>query len=72
VKEQRNTETVEIAPNMLVSARVIEHQPAALRPFEEVRAEIVSRLMRDKAVELAKQEGEALLARLQKTSPMRP
>jgi peptidyl-prolyl cis-trans isomerase D len=66
LKEQRNTEAVEIAPNMLVSARVIEHQPSVLRPFEEVRAEIVSRLMRDKAVELTKQEGEALLARLQK------
>ena len=51
---------------MLVSARVIEHQAATLRPFEDVRAEIVSRLTHDKAVELAKQEGEALLAQLQK------
>lgn len=69
LKQQRNTEAVEIAPNMLVSARVIEHQPSTLRPFEEVRAEIVSRLMRDRATELAKQEGEALLARLKKGEP---
>ena len=66
LKQERNTEAVEIAPNMLVSARVIEHQAATLRPFEDVRAEIVSRLTHDKAVELAKQEGEALLAQLQK------
>jgi peptidyl-prolyl cis-trans isomerase D len=66
LKQERNTEAVEIAPNMLVSARVIEHQPATLRPFEEVRAEIVARLTHDKTVELAKQEGEALLAQLQK------
>jgi peptidyl-prolyl cis-trans isomerase D len=66
LKQERNTEAVEIAPNMLVSARVVEHQPAQLRPFEDVRAEIVSRLTHDKAVVLAKQEGEALLAQLQK------
>jgi peptidyl-prolyl cis-trans isomerase D len=66
LKQERNTEAVEIAPNMLVSARVIEHQAATLRPFEGVRAEIVGRLTHDKAVELAKQEGEALLAQLQK------
>jgi peptidyl-prolyl cis-trans isomerase D len=51
---------------MLLAARVIEHQPAASRPFEEVRAEILSRLIHDKAAELAKQEGETLLARLRK------
>jgi peptidyl-prolyl cis-trans isomerase D len=66
LKQERNTEAVEIAPNMLVSARVIEHQAAQLRPFEDVRAEIVARLTHEKAVELAKQEGEALLAQLQK------
>ena len=62
LKQERNTEAVEIAPNMLVSARVIEHQPATLRPFEEVRAEIVSRLTHDKAVELA-QAGRRSAAR---------
>ena len=66
LKQQRNTEAVEIAPGMLISARVIEHQPATLRPFEEVRAEILARLTHDKAVELAKQEGEALVAQLRK------
>jgi peptidyl-prolyl cis-trans isomerase D len=66
LKQERNTEAVEIAPNMLVSARVIEHQPATLRPFEDVRAEIVDRLTHEKAVELAKQDGQALLAQLQK------
>jgi peptidyl-prolyl cis-trans isomerase D len=69
LKHARNTEAVEIAPNMLVSARVVEHEPAKSRPFEEVRAEIVSRLTHEKAVELAKQEGEALLARLEKGEP---
>ncbi len=66
LKHERNTEAVEIAPNMLVSARVVEHEPATSRSFENVRAEIVSRLTNDKAVELAKQEGEALLAQLKR------
>ena len=66
LKRKQNTEAVEILPNMLISARVIEHEPAKQRPLEEVQAQIVTGLTQQKAAELAKQEGEALLEKLRK------
>ncbi len=66
VKQQRNTEAIEVAPNTLVAARVLEHQAAAQRPLAEVRGEIERILAREQAVKLAQQRGEALLARLRK------
>jgi peptidyl-prolyl cis-trans isomerase D len=64
LKARRNTEAVEIAPNMLVAARVVEHEPAKERPFAEVEGQILARLTQDKAAQLAKQEGQSALAKL--------
>lgn len=64
IKGQRNTEAIEVAPNTLVAARVVEHKPAGRRPLAEVRAEIERRLAREQAVKLAREAGAALLARL--------
>jgi peptidyl-prolyl cis-trans isomerase D len=64
VKDRRNTEAVEIAPNVLVAARVVEHEAAKDRPFSEVQAEIVQQLTREKAAKLAREAGEARLAQL--------
>lgn len=66
LKEKRNTEAVEVAPNVLVSARVVEYKPAAVQPLEAVSADINKRLMHDQAVKLAVADGEQKLARLQK------
>lgn len=66
IKNKRNTEAVEIAPNTLVSARVLEHRPAALRPLEEVRADIEKRLTREEAGKLATQDASAKLEKLKK------
>lgn len=66
VKHRRNTAAVEVGSNVLVSARVVEHKPAALRPLEEVKREIETRLAAEEAAKLARQEGEAKLARLRK------
>jgi peptidyl-prolyl cis-trans isomerase D len=66
IKDRRNTEAVEVAPNMIVSARVIEHQPSTQRPFADVQAQIAGRLMQEKAARLALEEGEARLARLKR------
>lgn len=66
IKSRRNTDAIEIAPNVLVAARVLEHRPVAQRKFEEVRAEIEAVLRRSEAAKLAKTDGEARLARLQK------
>jgi peptidyl-prolyl cis-trans isomerase D len=64
IKDRRNTEAVEVAPNMIVSARVIEHEPAKQRSFEDVAAQIVGHLEQEKAARLAREEGEARLAKL--------
>ena len=64
VKNKRNTEAVEVAPNSLVAARVIESKPAVVRPFAEVQAVITARLSREEAGKLATKDGEAKLAAL--------
>ena len=40
IEGKRNTDAIEIAPSVLVAARVLEHQPEAQRPFADVRTEI--------------------------------
>lgn len=66
LQDRRNTEAIEVAPNLLVAARVTDHEAAKERALSEVRAEVVQRLTRDKAVKLAQAEGEAKLAELKK------
>jgi len=59
VAKHQNTEAVEVAPNTLVSARVLEHKPAGTTPLAEVTGEIRSKLIaqaaRAKAIEAGKQ-----------------
>jgi peptidyl-prolyl cis-trans isomerase D len=66
LRNKRNTDAIEVAPNTLVAARVVEYQPTAQRKFEEVKGEIVEMLKRREAAELAKQEGAAKLELLRK------
>ncbi|TAK44384.1 MAG: peptidylprolyl isomerase [Betaproteobacteria bacterium] len=61
---RRNTDAIEVAPNVLVAARVTAHQPAAQRKFEEVRAQIEQRVQQQEAAKLAHREGAAKLAQL--------
>lgn len=66
VKNKRNTEAVEVAPNTLVAARVLEYKPASLQPFEAVKDKIEAMLKRQEAQALAKKAGEAKLEALKK------
>ncbi len=66
LKNKHNTEAVEVAANTLVSARVIEHKPAELRPLEAVKAEIEKQLTAEETAKLAQKEGEAKQAQLAK------
>jgi len=65
IKAKRNTAAIEVAPNVLVAARVIDHKPAELQPFDAVRAGIERRLQRDEATRLARADGEAKLKEVQ-------
>jgi peptidyl-prolyl cis-trans isomerase D len=64
LKNKRNTEAVEVAPGTLVAARLLEHKPAVVRPFDEVKADIVNKLIRSRAAQLAAQDGRAALENL--------
>ncbi|SDK30859.1 peptidyl-prolyl cis-trans isomerase D [Methylophilus rhizosphaerae] len=64
LKEKRNTEAVEVSPNNLVAARVVEYTPEAPRNFDEVKGGIESLLKLEAAGKLAQQKGEAMLADL--------
>ena len=70
VKNKRNTEAVEVAPNTLVAARVLEHKPASVRPLAEVEKAIIAKLTREEAGKLAKKDGEAKLEALRAGKPV--
>jgi peptidyl-prolyl cis-trans isomerase D len=62
VSKRRNTPAVEVAPNTLVSARIVAYRPAAVRPFAEVKDEVRRQYVVEKSADLAKAEGQAKLA----------
>lgn len=66
VKNKRNTDAVEVAPNTLVAARVVEYKPASMKTFESVKAQLLQVVKAQQMADLAKKAGEAQLAALQK------
>lgn len=66
LRNKRNTEAVETAPNTLVSARVVQHSPAAMQPLTEVTAKVRERVRLTQAAALARKEGEERLAAVRK------
>jgi peptidyl-prolyl cis-trans isomerase D len=62
VEKKRNTEAVETAPNQLVAGRITQYTPARTRPFAEVEDAVRTRLLAERAAELASKEGESQLA----------
>lgn len=64
IKNKRNTDAIEVVPNTLVAARILDYKPAALRPLSEVRGQIREKLQRQQAQELAVKQGQSLLEKL--------
>ncbi len=64
IKNKRNTEAIEVAPNTLLAARVTEHVPASVQPFDSVKGDIGEYLKDQEAQAQAKASGEARLAEL--------
>lgn len=64
LKEKRNTEAVEVSPNNLVAARVLEYKATAPRSFDEVKSGIEAVLKLEQAAKLAKEKGETTLSKL--------
>ncbi|MDP2829925.1 MAG: SurA N-terminal domain-containing protein [Sulfuricellaceae bacterium] len=65
LKNKRNSESVEVAPNTLVSARLLAHKPASIRPLSEVQSSIQQRLQRQQASAMAVNFGKEMLGQLQ-------
>ena len=64
LKGHRNTEAIEVSPNNLVSARLVEFKPAAPRSFDEVKVGIEDVLKFEAATKLAISKGESALTDL--------
>jgi peptidyl-prolyl cis-trans isomerase D len=64
LKNKRNSDAVEVAPNVLVSARVVDYKPAAMRPFDTVKEVLTAKLRQEAAAAQAIKEGQARLEAL--------
>ena len=64
LRNKRNTEAVDTGPNQLVSARVVQHNPARVPPLADVKDKVREQLVRKLASEQARKAGEARLAAL--------
>jgi peptidyl-prolyl cis-trans isomerase D len=64
IKKRRNADVVEVAPGVLVAARVLEHKPAMRQEFALVKAAIENQLIQEAAVKLAIKDGEGKVSRL--------
>ena len=66
IKSRQNTEAIEVKPGTLVSARVVDHRPARLRPLAEVSKDIEAKLQAEQRARLLTQKGEATIQALAK------
>lgn len=64
LRNKRNTEAIEVAPGVLVGARVAEHKPASIQPFDQVSGALLKKLTLQQAAQLAAQDGRARLEAL--------
>jgi peptidyl-prolyl cis-trans isomerase D len=65
IRSRRNSEAIETASGTLVSARLVDHQPAQLRPLETVRTEVKSLWIQTQSLQLAAKAGATQLKQFQ-------
>ncbi len=66
LKNKHNTAAIEVQPNMLLAARVIEHKTSEGMPLDQVRKDILQHLADQAATQLAEKEGRAALEKLKR------
>lgn len=64
IKTRQNTEAIEVAPGVLVAARVLDHRPAAVRALNDVRAGIEQKLRNERLAKMQAEKGEAMIKQL--------
>jgi peptidyl-prolyl cis-trans isomerase D len=65
IKDKRNTEAIEVSPNTLVSARLLNYRPATTLSMTELKDKIIGLIAREEAAKAAVKEGREKLAQLQ-------
>ena len=65
-QKKRNSAAIEIAPNTLLAARLLEYKPVSTRSLKEVNDSIRQKLQRKQALESAVKQGQQVLAQLQR------
>lgn len=70
IQDKRNSSAIEVAPDTLLSARLLEHKPAAMRPLTEVSESIRQKLRRQQARELLQKQGATVLTQLQSSEKL--
>ena len=66
LSNKRNSAVVEIEPDKLLAARLLEFRPASVRPLVEVSEEIHQKLLRQQALKSAVAQGKSLLEKLKR------
>ncbi len=62
INSQTNSDVIEVAPQQVVVARLVEHKAPKTQSFEEVKAEVQTAFVTEKSGELAKTKAEQLAA----------
>ena len=68
IKDHRNTEAIEVTPNNLISARVVDYKAQSSKPFADVKKNIEDYLKFEAAKKTVASEGEAALKTISDTS----
>ena len=64
IQNKRNTEAIEVAPNTLVAARIVDYKPAGNKAIETVKSDIEVKIRKEAAQALALTQGKAMMAEL--------
>lgn len=65
ISSKTNTLAIEVSPNNLISARVIDFSPSALQPLKEIKEKVVDLIIERKSQELIIEDGNKLVEDLQ-------
>jgi peptidyl-prolyl cis-trans isomerase D len=64
LKNKRNSEAIEVAPNKLVSARLLDYKPATVQALAAVSDKITNLLVQQQTRAVALKQGEQILSEL--------
>ena len=59
LRNKKNSDAVEVAPGILIAARVIDYKPSTIKPIDDVKDELIKKLTNQQAAQLAAQDGRA-------------